>query len=373
MKTRRYGAIDFIFPDDGVMLTKATGTPTEKGIEITVSLDASSGRRMTLNGEPMKETLFGIYTRTIELSEYRTALVARDEDSGEECAIDVYYLKKGYKKYRFSLDDNIRFLLNLTKNKDVYKSMFEDPYLAMLKKVHDTYGSKFHVNIYYETPLYGGFNLTEMTDKYKDEWKANSDWLRLSFHANANAPNRPYAHVSYEQMYFEAERVHKEILRFAGEEAFAGTVTTVHFGDCSVEGARALRDLGYRAFVSVYDKTERGIDIRMYLDSEKCEILRKYGFYYDKEENIYHFKYNGNVQHISPDEIAAQFDEHVVERPNYLFMDICLHEQYFYPDYARYQPTYPEKFDISARWCQEHGYEPMFMDEIFEFDTHKNN
>ena len=148
MKTRRYGAIDFIFPDDGVMLTKATGTPTEKGIEITVSIDASSGRRMTLNGEPMAETLFGVYTRTIELSEYKTALVARDEDSGEECAIDVYYLKKGYKKYRFSLDDNIRFLLNLTKNKDVYKSMFEDPYLAVLKKIHDTYGSKFHVNIY---------------------------------------------------------------------------------------------------------------------------------------------------------------------------------------------------------------------------------
>ena len=372
MKTRRYGQIDFIFPDDGVMLTKATGTPTEDGIEITVSVDASTGRKMTLNGEPMTEELHGIYTLPVKLSEYKTALVARDEDSGEVCAIDVYYLKKGYKKYRFSLDDNIRFLLNLNQNKDVYKTMFEDPYLATLKTIHDKYGSVFHVNIYYETPMFGGFNLSEMTDRYKDEWKANSDWLRLSFHANADYPDRPYAHASYEQMYAEAERVHKEILRFAGKEAFAGTVTTVHWGDCTVEGARALRDLGYRAFVSSYNKTAGGIDIRMYLNSEQCEILRKYGFYYDKEEDIYHFKYNGNIQHVKAEEIVGQFESHVIERPNYRFMDICVHEQYFYPDYPphAHQPNYLEKFDISAKWCEEHGYEPMFMDELLEFDTH---
>lgn len=372
MKTRHCDQIDFIFPDDGVMLTNATGTPTENGIKIKVCLDASSGRRMTLNGEPMEETRFGIYTHSVELSSYKTPLVARDEDSKEVCVIDVYYLKKAYKKYRFSLDDNIRFLLNLTKNKDVYSSMFEDPYLSVLKKIHDAYGSKFHVNIYYETPMFGGFNLTDMTDKYKDEWKANSDWLRLSFHANADKPDRPYAHVSYEQMRFEAERVHKEILRFAGKEAFAGTVTTVHWGDCSVEGARALRDLGYRAFVSVYDKTTRGTDIRMYLDSEKCEILRKYGFYYDKDEDVCHFKYNASVQHIRPEEIEAQFDANTIEHPDFLFMDICLHEQYFYPDYPphTHQPNYLEKFERSAKWCQEHGYKPMFMDEILEFNTH---
>ena len=81
---------------------------------------------------------------------------------------------------------------NLTENKDKYESMFEDPYLGLLKSIHDKHGSKFHLNIYYETPRHGGFNLSQMTDKYKDEFKANSDWLRLSFHANADKPNRPY-------------------------------------------------------------------------------------------------------------------------------------------------------------------------------------
>ena len=370
MKTRRHGQIDFIFPDDGVMLTNATGTPTEDGIEITVSVDASTGRKMTLNGEPMTESLHGIYTLPVKLSAYKTALVARDEESCEELAIDVYYLKKGYKRYQFSLDDNIRFLMNLTKNKDVYKTMFEDPYLALLKKIHDKHGSKFHINIYYETPHFGGFKLSEMTDRYKDEWKANADWLCLSFHANADHPDRPYAHASYEQVYFEAERIHKEILRFAGEEAFSNDVTSVHWGDCSIDGARALRDLGYRAFVSAYEKTESGIDIRMYLNSEECEILGKYGFYYDKEEGVIHYKYNGNIQHISPEEIIKQFDGLLIERPNFLYMDIGLHEQYFYPDYPgiAHQPDYFEKFDACAKWCKEHGYLPMFVNEVLEFD-----
>ena len=359
----------FIFPDDGVMLTPATGEKTDAGIRITARVDASSGRKMTLCGVPMKDEGYGVYSCKVELSSYKTQLVARDEESGEEKAIDVYFLKNAYKKYRFSLDDNIWFLQNLTENKGTYASMFEDPYLAMLKKIHDAYGSKFHVNIYYETPRNGGFDLSRMTDKYKDEWRKNSDWLRLSFHANADAPARPYAHTDYEQAYRECERVHREILRFAGKDSLA-SVTTVHCGDCTTESARAFRDLGYRAFVSSYKKTESGIDIRMYLDSEKCEILRKYGFFYDKEEDIIHFRYNGGIQHITPDAIADRFAQQETETPDYLFKDICLHEQYFYEEFYLHQNNYPEKLEQSARWLRDHGYEPTFMDELLEFRLH---
>ena len=370
MKTRHFGDMHFIFPDDGVMLTAAAGERTENGIRITARVDTKSGKKMSLNGMPMKDEGYGVYSCPIELCAYKTALTAKDEESGEECAIDVYYLKNGYKKYRFSLDDNIWFLQNLTENKDKFVSMFEDPYLALLKQIHEEYGSVFHVNVYYETPRHGGFNLSEMTDKYKDEWKKNSDWLRLSFHANADAPARPYAHTDYGQAYFECERVHKEILRFAGKEAMAGTVTTVHCGDCTKESARAFRDLGYRAFVSSYKKTESGVDIRMYLDSEKCEILQKYGFYYDKEEDIVHFRYNGGIQHITPEEIGARLDRQEKEVPNYLFKDICLHEQYFYEEFFLHQNNYLEKLRVSAQWCRSHGYTPTFMDTLFEFNTH---
>ena len=371
MKTRHPDNFYFLYPDDGAMLTYATGERTENGIRVTVRVDASSGRQMTLCGVPMKDEGYGVYSCPVELSDYKTTLVARDEESKEERSIDLYFLKNGYKKYRFSLDDNIWFLQNLTENKDNYTSMFEDPYLALLKKIHDAYGSKFHVNIYYETPRHGGFNLTQMTDKYKDEWKKNADWLRLSFHANADAPARPYAHTTYEQAYFECERVHREILRFAGEECLS-KITTVHCGDCTVESARAFRDLGYRAFVSSYNKSENGVDIRMYLDSEKCEILRKFGFWYDKDEDIIHFRYNGGIQHSDPSVYAARFERQEKDMPDYMFKEICLHEQYFYEEFYLHQNNYFEKLDTCARWCKEHGYEPTFMNELFELEDYAN-
>ena len=362
---------EFTFPRDGVMLTETSGERIGDTLKIRVAFTASDNRNLTLNGEPMNRVNHCIYKADAILDSYKNTLTVKDTDSGEEWSIDVFYLKKGYKKYRFSLDDNIWFLQNLNENKDVYKSMFEDPYLALLKSIHDKHGSKFHINIYYETPRHGGFNLSQMTDKYKEEFKANSDWMRLSFHANADKPDRPYIYATYEQAYFEMERVHKEILRFAGEEAFAKTVTTVHWGDCSKEAAKAFRDLGVKAFVSSYNwDNDSMIDIRMYCDAEQCAIIDKYGYYYDKEMDIYHFRYRGGIQHGDINTFRANFDNQKNGMPNYQFRDFCLHEQYFYPEFRGHQPNYFEKLDLAATWCEENGFEPIFMDELFEFDTH---
>jgi len=362
---------EFQFPRDGIMLTDASGERIGDTLKIKVIFNASDNRNLTLNGQPLPRVNFCFYRTEYVLTDYKNTLEVVDTDSGEKWSIDVYFLKKAYKKYRISLDDNIWFLQDLTENKDVYKSMFECPYLALLKSIHDKHGSKFHINIYYETPRHGGFNLTQMTDKYKDEWKANSDWMRLSFHANADKPDRPYWHATYEQAYFEMDRVHKEILRFAGEEAFAKTVTTVHWGDCSIEAAKAFRDLGVKAFVSSYNwNTDNNTDIRMYCDAEQCALIDKYGYYYDKEMDIYHFRYNGGIQRGNIADFPAQFDRQRVVMPRYEFKDFCLHEQYFWPEFSMHMPDYYEKLDTAATWCKEKGYEPIFMDELFEFNTH---
>lgn len=362
---------EFHFPRDGVMLTEAAGERIGDTLKIKVIFIASSGRKLEVNGVPMENYNHGLYQAFYTLENYKNTLEVVDTESGQKWAIDVFFLKNGYKKYRFSLDDNIWFLQNLTENKDNYKSMFEDPYLALLKSIHDKHGSKFHVNIYYETPRHGGFNLTQMTDKYKDEWKANADWLRLSFHANADAPDRPYISATYEQAYFEMDRVHKEILRFAGEEAFAKTVTTIHWGECTVEALKAFRDLGVKAFIcSANWDSEGAKDIRMHCNAEQCALIKKYGYYYDKDFDVYLFRYNGGIQKCKTENIKAQCDTQVVTYPYYVFRDFCLHEQYFYPEYHAHIPDYYERLDAAASWCVENGFEATFMDDVFEFYSH---
>ena len=58
------------------------------------------------------------------------------------------------KKYRFSLDDNIWVFRDIARNN--YSSIFENDYLALLKSIHEEFGTKIQLNVYYETE---GFTL----------------------------------------------------------------------------------------------------------------------------------------------------------------------------------------------------------------------
>ena len=202
MNRRKAGDVVIVFPMDCIMLTDSVGERIGDTLKIAVRVDAPDDKKLSVNGIPMERRSYGLFKADVILDKYENTLEFLDEDTGIKQTRTVYYLKNGYKKYRISLDDIIWLFQDLTERQNEYKSMFEHPYLDWLKSIHDEFGTKFHLNVYYETDRNGGFNLTQMTDKYKDEWIANSDWMRLSFHANSDLPARPYANVSYEQMYF---------------------------------------------------------------------------------------------------------------------------------------------------------------------------
>ena len=162
MIKRSENNIDILFPLDGIMLTDAAGERIGDTLKINARVQARDGRNFTINGQPLPNLWHGTYRADIILDKYENKVVVRDEDTGETETVTVYFLKKGFKKYRFSLDDNIWFLQNLTENQDKYESMFEDPYLALLKTMHEKYGTKFHVNIYYETDRHGGWNISQI-------------------------------------------------------------------------------------------------------------------------------------------------------------------------------------------------------------------
>ena len=77
------------------------------------------------------------------------------------------------RNFIFTVDDNIRFLKEI--NEREYESIFEHPYLAMYRRLHEKYGLKVQLNLFYEME---GFDLSRMTTRYKDEWKENADWLK---------------------------------------------------------------------------------------------------------------------------------------------------------------------------------------------------
>ena len=193
--------LEFIFPIDGDCVNERDGSATQNGVCVNVKVKADENSDVYICGKKA-EYQDGVYSMDVEFCGYRNIVVAEDRANGEEKKIAGYYLPNAVKKFRVSSDDNIIFLQDITKNKDVYNSIFENPYLAIYKKAHELYGAKVHLNLFYEfhpeektrfsDKSREYFDLSMMTDKFKSEWQANSDWLKLNFHAKSDKPDKPY-------------------------------------------------------------------------------------------------------------------------------------------------------------------------------------
>lgn len=80
----------------------------------------------------------------------------------------------------FSFDDAINVFEDLTKNADRYTSIFDNTFFKKLKNLHDQYGATFSLYCFQESPT---FNLDNTTTKFKNEFHANSRWLKIGYHA----------------------------------------------------------------------------------------------------------------------------------------------------------------------------------------------
>jgi len=349
--------IKFLSPIDGDMLSAYDGNVSDGGILTEVKLSGSPDLKLKVNGITAKYSA-GTFTAALQLKDYKNTIEAVDSVSGEKAGIVVYWLKNVVDHYRLSLDDNIWFLKDINANAGKYRSIFENPYLGMLKQVHDTFGTKIHINLFYQTE---GFNLSQMTDKYKGEWKDNAGWLRLSFHALQEFPDRPYLTAGYDQVKRDCILVKDQIRRFAGEELM-GPVTTLHWGAANVEGCRALKDQGYNALAG-YFNAEGPDTVSYYLNDEKRLNVNNRFIWKDNKEEIILSRMALVINTVKLEEIVPYLESlrSSGHRPPYV--DLMIHEQYFYPSYFNYQPDFRDKVMTAVKWAADKGYKPAFLSE----------
>ena len=354
--------IRFLNPIDGDMLCEYDGTVSNGSLQTTVKIAAAPGSRLSVNGIRARRS-DTIFLAEVSLRNYENVIRVTEKRSGQEKDLTVYWLKNYINRYRLSLDDNIWFLKDISENANKYKSIFENPYLGFFKQVHEKYGTKIHFNIYYQTE---GFNLSQMTTKFKDEWKNNADWIRLSFHALQNDPDMPYINAGYDEVKRDCERVKEQIRRFAGEELM-GPVTTLHWGEARVEGCRALKDSGYTGLAGYFNVEEGSSPVSYYLDMEKRQNLNKRFIWKDNTEGIIFSRIAIVINSHDLDEIVSYLDEYKKGEHKPGFIDLMIHEQYFYPSYVAYQPDYREKVMTAVKWAVDNGYKPAFLSEcIYE-------
>lgn len=345
-------------PPDGAILNRHDGEVTSEGLRITLRGTSRLKGAVVVNGVRC-EVSGGRFQLPLTLKDRETRIVA--ETAGARAEATVLWDRDSFPRYRFSTDDNIWFLRDIARNADRYKSIFENPYLAMWRDLHERYGTKFHHNIYYETD---GFNLSQMPGKFRDEWRRNAGWMRLSFHALANDPDRPYVHASAEQILRDYRLVVREIERFAGKEVLH-PVTTVHWGETTLAAARALRSEGIRTMVGYFDVRNGIPSVGYYLTVPQLRYLMGRDYWKDTREDITFVRHDIVINTVPLDRIDPHLEKIAADPHQSEVMELMIHEQYFYPDYVAYEPDYRQRVERAIQWVTRRGYRPVFYEDGF--------
>lgn len=303
------------------------------------------------------------------------------------------------KKAYFYIDDTIWVLRDITRLKP--KSIFDNSFMNMLKTAHDKYGAKFQLNLFYRTDTFYGydeFSLADVTDSYKEEFTANSHWLKFAFHAMEEFPDYPHINATYEDTKNLFKMIEKEVFRFAGKDSYAYTVCP-HWIPVSKEGVRALKDCGVklldcsagdpREYDPQNDKLPYGHSFRL-LNNRQPET-KVFTYPGADKDNICGYnvlptevdnRIHKTLETFHNDEFDIEFKKfsciclntveykNLSERLDALvgdeYIGVIDHEQYFYPDYYAYQSDYADKIFTTCKTIFDAGYEFIEGKQILE-------
>lgn len=353
--------LEITCPHDGDVLSRHDGIETEDALTATVRGTAPSGAKVLVNGiEASAEG--GAFSCDVPLSCKKNRIIAQAGGARDE--VLVFWNKGSRKRFRFSADDNILFLKDLGTNPEGYPSLFNHWHLAFWREMHEEYGTKLHANIYYQTD---GFDLTQMPDKWKDEWQENASWMHLSFHALQDKPDRPYRNAKYAQIAHDYDLVCGHIRRFAGSEVISNT-TTVHWAECPKDTIVALRDRGIERLVALFDVQgyESGVcTTGYYLPPEQCAYCDTRGAWHDPATGLTFIRCTAVVNALEVEDIEPYFEARTATPHTGEMVELLIHEQYFREELPLYQPTVFDKVRTALRWVTEHGYEPVFWGSGF--------
>jgi hypothetical protein len=355
------GAIRIDEPFSGAVLNRRHGEAVDGGLKIRVSGTAPKADRVTVNGlTARRETDRFLADVVLRDKVTQIAAVAEGPAGRNEARAQVRWDRHSMPRYRFSIDDNSFFLRDIAQKG--YRLLFDCWYLKMLKDLHAKYGVKFTVNIYYTTG--DDFSLPQFSDRYRGEWKDNSDWLKLAFHARADLPDRPYQDTPPEKLIADLDQVAEQILRFAGPEAYAPP-TVIHWGMTRQSALKPLTRRGVRALSGFFAKSNGVHDVNYRFSDEISEYLAHHDAWMDFASGIVFSRVDIVCNNVPLDRIAATLDPQIKDPNTAEIMDLFTHEQYFWPFYHNYVPDHFARLDTAIRFVTEAGYEPVFFHEGF--------
>ena len=382
----------------GAILNHNHGTETEKSL--TVLLEGlGSGSPVKVNGEPA-EMVGRRFFKEIALTEkINNITVSEMTPFGKYTQeITVVWDKKSFKRFHTYIDDHSFLFTDLTKERP--KSAFDHFYLKGLKNIHDKYGWKVTLNCFYYNDHDKSFTLDQMPDIWKQEFTDNSDWLKFSFHARSEFPDRIYLESSPEEFGKDWDMVQNEIIRFAGEDSYIAP-DVIHWGNIHptvaqeyVKRGAKNNSISMRPMVmggpSLADRMKGGNmnNTRSRDVFDGRNDLEGFALYYEPYEEKSYLTYHGNYYDplmdlvirkgcavccnlVPLDQIEKRLNDVTadLEKSGGEFLGLASHEQYSFPYYFNYLPDHMQRIELAVKTLVEKGYKSAFFNEGFMGNT----
>ena len=241
--------------------------------------------------------------------------------------------------YNFFIDDNIFFFTDIVKHS--FKSVFDNFYLAGLKRMHEKYGVKFTLNSFYHNFHEPEFDLSLVDERYRGEFEKNSDWLRFAFHGDSEYPEYPYSEAYPEKYPEHYEKWYDSMKRIAGEQSIIAPVIYHYFG-ATPEIRCYMRERGMK-FHAMRNETK--LQYRAEFDQYELSVDAILNLYWDDIDGI-----------------AKALEEKIVSGQDKIL--IGSHEQYAYKHYVNYIPRYFDEIEIACKTMNKHGFECVYFNEL---------
>lgn len=367
----------FINLRDGAVLDRNNGMECEDYLEIIVEGIADQRASVTVNG--MEAERHGaVFCCGARLSVEFNEIVAKMTDACgvQEQAINVVWDRKSFKRYGFFIDDCIFTLTDI--HRHGCKSIFDHFFLNNLRKLHRQYGTKFVLNLFYRND-HSPFVIKDFPDLYKGEWRDNSDWLKLSFHAYSEFPARPYKDAMPQKLAEDYDLVENEIARFAGDHSFQPPIV-IHWTMIPGAGFRVLRERGVKVLVGKFAAHQErsgkaggscGLApaISYQLDTDKSLYLDRNKVLYDFERGFIFAKSDVFANQLGKDGIVEKLNMTYKNEAYKETLVLATHEQYSFAYYHHHIPDHHERMEVAIRSVTDRGYTPVFLHEGFLGNT----
>ncbi len=373
-------------PINGAILHQFQGEKVNEGLRLQVEGKTLTPGPVYVNGVEAQR-VGDRFTATVVLGDEETFIAAY---SGQDMdLVKIIVDLNPEPRYSLSFDDNIFFLGDIAKNNP--KSIFGNFYLRGLRNLHEKYGAKFTLNLFYEVNhryvekgMFRPFSLNQFPKKYKGEWEDNADWLRLAFHSFSEFPNRPYLEAPG-NLARDFDLLAAEIQRFAGEAYIPTSIT--HWAMQPRESYETLAERGVRTLCGYFVKNNGNplwngeFDTNYCLDDKRSAYLAEHKAWKDFESGLTFCTLDLLFNATELKDVEPAIDKVMKNPKKKGNMVFSTHEQYFWCQYKApsswfdgdssgvtiygHIPDHFERVEAGIRKATEHGYKPVFLHEAF--------